>query len=288
MAYDPYKAAAQIVRNKGKWGTAVASGKSGDEYHERALYYYDELRNNGYSEIADKLEQSDYGEALEYLDALEKNEGEYDEAKELASASAKKSALDQRRTELYDSLRAKYGELYDEAKDGELSEGSEAVLGRFRNMGERAAENAVASVASSNGGNMDSYAAANAHRQLSDYLTAGEEAAQKAEGERVGRLLSILDGMYVSQSGLISDADNSAEASAGLAYDVYSAKLRDETEKRKEALQKELAEKEMSGPWDEIYPNDYYVDRYEKYYNALLNIYPDFAEEITDIFHFLG
>ena len=38
MAYDPYKAAEEIVRNKGKWGTAVSRGESGDEYHRRALY----------------------------------------------------------------------------------------------------------------------------------------------------------------------------------------------------------------------------------------------------------
>ena len=64
MAYDPYKAAEQIVRNKGRWSAAVATGKSGDEYHERAKYYYAELRNNGYSGIADTLEQYGYGEAV--------------------------------------------------------------------------------------------------------------------------------------------------------------------------------------------------------------------------------
>ena len=57
MAYDPYKAAEQIVRNKGRWSTAVATGKSGDEYHEKAKYYYAELRENGYSGIADKLKR---------------------------------------------------------------------------------------------------------------------------------------------------------------------------------------------------------------------------------------
>ena len=295
MAYDPYKAAAQIVRNKGLWGTAVAEGKSGDEYHKRALYYYNELRSNGYSGVADKLEASNYGEAVAYLDTLPHSDDEYDENKELADASAKKASVDKRRDELYDTLRSKYGKLYEDAEAGKLSEGSEAVLERYMQMGKRASDGVVADGASSNGGNVDSYAAANAHRQMNDYLAAGNEAAQKAENERVGRLMSILDGMYGAQSGLLKDADTSAKASADTAFDVYSANLKDDAEKRKEELERELAREErdfqremVEGPEEKITVNDLYGDRYEKYFQTLLKLYPDYAEEIQEIFHFLG
>ena len=273
MAYDPYKAAEQIVRSKGRWSTAVAAGKSGDEYHERAKYYYAELRNNGYSGIADKLEASDYGEALEYLDTLEKKKDSYDASGELASASASRESLDNRRTELYDRLMNEYSDLYSHDEDGSLSAEGERIMSEYREAGEKATAHTVADGAASNGGNIDSYAAANAHRQMTDYLKAGTEAATKAENERTGRLASVLEGIYSSGKGLLDSEEKSITDSAGVAYDVFKAQQ-----------ERALAD----GVWEKITPEDYYGDRYEKYLSTLVTFYPDFADEINDIFHFIG
>ena len=72
-------------------------------------------------------------------------------------------------------------------------------------------------------------------------------------------------------------ADESEEKgindSASTAYDVYKA-------------EQERAVEE--GEWEKISPTDYYGDRYEKYLSTLVKLYPDFAEEINDIFHFIG
>ena len=273
MAYDPYKAAEQIVRNKGRWSAAVATGKSGDEYHERARYYYEELRNNGYSGIADKLEGYGYGEALEYLDTLEKPKGRYDANEELANASASRESLDNRRTELYDRLMSEYGSLYSDAESGKLSAEGERVMNEFRTAGENAVGHVIADNAAANGGNVNSYAAANANRQMTDYLKAGTEAATKAENERVGRLLSVLDGIYGVGSGILDSEEKSIDNAESNAYAVYKA-------------DREIAMTE--GAWEKILPTDYYGDRYEKYLGTLITLYPDFAEEINDIFHFLG
>lgn len=287
MAYDPYKAAEQIVRNKGRWGTAVAEGKSGDEYHRRAKYYYDELRSNGYAEIADKLESSDYHEALAYLDALDKQSVNYDAKTALADASADRASLDNRRTELQDVLRAGYGELYDEIKSGASKYGEE-VFEKYRKAGEAATGHAVAERAATNGGNIDTYAAANAHRQMNAYLTAGTEAAEAAENERTSRLLNVLGGMYSSGTGLIASELNAIESKEGIAADILRAELEDEAAKRKENLQLQISREGRDGAWEKITPEDFYGDRYEKYLDALLKIYPQYAEEIGDIFHFLG
>ncbi|MBQ2732712.1 MAG: hypothetical protein IJF74_01005 [Clostridia bacterium] len=273
MAYDPYKAAEQIVRNKGRWSAAVATGKSGDEYHERAKYYYAELRNNGYSGIADTLEQYGYGEAVEYLDTLEKKKDAYDADAELASSVAKRESLDNKRTELYDRLMSKYNSLYSDMEDGKLSEDGERIIAEYRAAGEKAAGHAVADNAAANGGNVNSYAAANAHRQMADYLKAGTEAATKADNERAGRLLSVLDSIYGAGKGLLESEEKGINDSASTAYDVYKA-------------EQERAVEE--GEWEKISPTDYYGDRYEKYLSTLVKLYPDFAEEINDIFHFIG
>ena len=273
MAYDPYKAAEQIVRNKGRWSTAVASGKSGDEYHERAKYYYSELRENGYSEIADKLEGYGYGEAVEYLDTLEKDPGVYDADKELAASLADRESLDNRRTELYDRLMSEYNSIYSDIEDGKLSEDGERILAEYRSAGERATGHTVAEVAASNGGNVDSYASANAHRQMIDYLSAGSEAAEKAESERASRLLTTLGAIYDTGKGLIDSESEGIADAASTAYDVYKAD-------QERAIE--------DGVWEKISPNDYYGERYEKYLSTLVTLYPDFAEEINDIFHFLG
>ncbi len=273
MAYDPYKAAEQIVRNKGRWSAAVATGKSGDEYHERAKYYYAELRNNGYSGIADKLEQSGYGEALEYLDALEKKEDHYDASGELAASSAKRESLDNKRTELYDRLMNEYNSLYSDAESGKLSEEGGRIMEEFRTAGENAVGHIIADNAATNSGNINSYAAANAHRQMTDYLKAGTEAVAEAENERTGRLLSVLEGIYSTGKGILEIGEESIDNAASTAYDVYKA-----------AQERAIAD----GEWEKITAEDYYGDRYEKYLSTLVKLYPDFAEEINDIFHFIG
>ncbi len=287
MAYDPYKAAEQIVRNKGRWGTAVADGKSGDEYHKRARYYYDELRSNGYSGIADKLESSDYHEALAYLDSLKPQGGDYNASKELSDASADRESLEKRRTELQDALRAGYGELYGEMKNG-VSKYGEEILERYRKAGEAATGHTVAEGAAANGGNIDSYAVANAHRQMNAYLTAGTEAADAAENERASRLLDILGGIYSSGKGLVESEMSAIESKEDLAANIYRAELDDAEAKRKEELQLQISREERDGAWEKITPEDFYGDRYEKYFDALLKIYPQYAEEINALFHYLG
>ncbi len=273
MAYDPYKAAEQIVRYKGHWNSALANGRSADEYHEKAMYYYDELRKNGYSGIADKLEKSDYGQALDYLDTLEKDAGKYDADKELASSSAKRESLDNRRTELYDRLMSEYKALYSDVENGKLSDEGERIMSEFRTAGENAAGHGVADNAAANGGNIDSYAAANAHRQMTDYLSAGAEAAKKAESERSDRLLSVLDGIYNAGMGILESEEKGIDNAASTAFDVY-----------KTEQERAIAD----GEWEKITAEDYYGDRYEKYLSTLVKLYPDFADEINDIFHFIG
>ena len=70
MAYNPYNAGNEIVKRKKQWAEATANGKDASSYAEEARAYYDELRNNGRSDIADKLERSNDIDAAAYLKTL--------------------------------------------------------------------------------------------------------------------------------------------------------------------------------------------------------------------------
>lgn len=70
MAYNPYNAGNEIVKRKKQWAEATANGKDASSYAEEARAYYDELRNNGRADVADKLERSNDIDAAAYLKTL--------------------------------------------------------------------------------------------------------------------------------------------------------------------------------------------------------------------------
>ena len=70
MAYNPYNAGNEIVKRKKQWAEATANGKDASSYAEEARAYYDELRNNGRSDVADKLERANDIDAAAYLKTL--------------------------------------------------------------------------------------------------------------------------------------------------------------------------------------------------------------------------
>ena len=303
MAYDPYRAAEQIVRNKGYWGTAVAKGESGDPYHNRALYYYDELRSNGYSGIADELEKSDYNRALRLLDGMRPQTEEYNASAALADSAADSESLRLRQNELADRLGEAYEDLFARVEKGtpEDSERYTATLDSYRKAGENAALGAIAESAAENSGNISSYAAANAHRQYQTYLNAGASAASSAASEKVDDLLSVLDSLYKNGNASIQAMQDRLENDRDTALSVYQtdadkeATLYKTDAERATALYKanlSAAEQERGGRLKlgapEIEEGDDSYDREEKYLSYLLEAYPDYAEEIVNLFHYLG
>lgn len=58
--YNPYNAYKKIVGAKGDWHTAYSLGNDTSQYAQAAVPYYQELRDNGYGDLADDLTRSDY------------------------------------------------------------------------------------------------------------------------------------------------------------------------------------------------------------------------------------
>lgn len=70
MAYNPYNAGSEIVNRKKKWAESTAKGQDASSYAKEARAYYDELRNNGRADVADKLERSNDIDAAAYIKTL--------------------------------------------------------------------------------------------------------------------------------------------------------------------------------------------------------------------------
>ena len=248
MAYNPYNAGNEIVKRKKQWAEATANGKDASSYAEEVRAYYDELRNNGRADVADKLERSNDIDAAAYLKTLAPgySKGNYSpygdiekisKAKynwsELAANGKDTSGVQNDAKQYYANLRANgYGDVadhlqkigsveageylkrftpqydnsaagnqaksndvyktgkdygtdiqksYDKVYDNNINVNPvETDYGKsvMRNYG-IAADNAYGKTLGGNtedaGGNVDSYAAANANRQKAAILSKGNE-----------------------------------------------------------------------------------------------------------------
>ena len=138
----------------------------------------------------------------------------------LAAAGAERRRITDRALSAADEYGERYRALYEKAASGEKTPAYGEVYGRFSGKGKNAALAAIGERAGENGGNVDSYAAANAHRQNLAYLAAGAEAAEKAEQNYYDRLLAILsqsaDGGNTLAKTLLSAANEGEKTAAGV------------------------------------------------------------------------
>ena len=70
MAYNPYSAVNAIYNLKGQWDTANSSNDTVGKNNaaKKAQAYYNQLRKNGYSDVADALTASNYAQAKNIRD----------------------------------------------------------------------------------------------------------------------------------------------------------------------------------------------------------------------------
>lgn len=151
-----------------------------------------------------------------------KNDGENYMSDE-ARSNRLKTAVMNNSTELYDRLKGKQDErdaaVYKLAKDAENIPSYESIvksiMGKYDLSAMQGRDNAAASAAASNGGNIDSYAAANAMRQQAALTQEGMQTAHKlgleAYNARIGNVRTILENLGVQQNNdgtLLREANN--------------------------------------------------------------------------------
>lgn len=129
MAYNYFPAALNIAAKKKQWDAAAAKGEDVTAIADGAKQYYDELRNAGRSDIADKLERTSGKDVDGYINSLASG---YDPHKDMESISKQKyiwseaagsgnkdgaKAAETTAKAYYDSLRANgYGDVADKLK----------------------------------------------------------------------------------------------------------------------------------------------------------------------------
>lgn len=99
-----------------------------------------------------------------------------------------------------EGLFAKYNQEYEDLKKTNpfTTDEAKAILGKYDLAGLQARDNAVASGGATNGGNIDSYAAANAMRQQASLVNQGQMAVLEAHQQKIDNVRNLLSDMGVN------------------------------------------------------------------------------------------
>lgn len=261
MAYNPYSAVNAIYNLKGQWDNAnnANDAEKKNQAAARAQAYYNQLRNNGYANIADELSASNYAQAKSTRDKWAKmgktatrphlytlgkkygmsqndvdkligwddstgqisfggkNIGTPDTVVDGTSYWSDTSTLDNAFRDYItrsgtvrakdasvnqenESLFKKYNQEYEDLKNTNPfeTETAKSILAKYDLAGLQGRDNAVASGAGSNGGNIDSFAAANALRQQASLVNQGQQAVLSAHQQKLDHAKALLSDMGVN------------------------------------------------------------------------------------------
>lgn len=202
--YNPYEAINAIFNYKGEWDEANKAGDTTKKNAaaQNAVKYYEMLRSNGYADVADTLSQSNYTQA-KYINDY------YKSLQEASTPRDTTTAIQEENEKLF----ANYNKEYEDLKSTNPfdTEEGKAILAKYDLAGLQGRDNAVASTAGSNGGNIDSYAAANALRQQAALVNQGQQTVLSAYQQKLDHALSLLSDMGVNISRVHADNETTKQ-----------------------------------------------------------------------------
>ncbi len=226
--YNPYEDAKNILKYKGNYHTAKQMGTNYDQYKEAAKPYYQNLRFNGYGDLADQFEQSDFIKAQELFKGLKQDTTVDDYFADLYSKTAESQStpkISQAAEDMWNAWNNTNTTLngneikYD--RNGNVVSGLnvdhyntgrnqlgylnnfdvtaqpyyQGIMNSFQLQGNNAARGEQATGAANNAGNIDSYAQANANRQQLAFTSKGLEAALAAANQNQQNWQTLYDSM---------------------------------------------------------------------------------------------
>lgn len=260
MAYDYNKKIEELLNLKGQW--AYGNQQNNDTIKNyaatKAQQIYQDLRNNGYGNIANELNEADYDGAVkirnnyaktgkvstrDYLSSLGKKYdltqsqmndiikwdndtgevslggkviGKPDTVVDGVSYWSDTSVLDDAMKDYIDrtgltaskstmvdqmnqELREKYLQEYDDLKNTNpfTTDVGKSILAKYDLAGLQGRDNEAASGAATNGGNIDSFSAANALRQQASLVSQGQETAISAHQQKLDHARNLLSDLGV-------------------------------------------------------------------------------------------
>lgn len=282
--YNPYEDAKNILKYKGNYHTAKQMGTNYDQYKEAAKPYYQNLRFNGYGDLADQFDKSDFIQAQELFKGL-KPDTTVDDYFSSVAANALDNASNPQRSQTaedlwkaYQNNDSQYNTLFgNEIKydsNGNVVSGLgvnhyndgrkmwdsfmnfdvtaqpyyQTIMDAYQLKGGNAARGEQASGAANNAGNIDSYAQANANRQQLAFTTAGIESALAAANQNQKNTLSA----YGSVSDYLTNMGNQVNSRGSDLLNAYQNIYSTDSLERQNALNaaSDLAQKEMQNKID--------------------------------------
>ena len=231
-----YDTAKRIIDEKGKWHTAKSKGEDTSPYANAAVPYYQQLENNGAGDIAEKLRNSDYTQALDYLNTLEVEEDPVDYATQLndfyKGVNAKSDKTFATIETDKNALSKDYDDYISYLKGGYTGKDyAKTLLDQYNEMGQRASLGELAGTGAENAGNIDSYAKAQAQRQQLAYANAGNAAALDQYNAIMGNYLAGLEGKSGMTAGAWGAMQENASSDQGLYSDMYKSFIAGEVDK---------------------------------------------------------
>lgn len=226
--YNPYEDAKNILKYKGNYHTAKQMGTNYDQYKEAAKPYYQNLRFNGYGDLADQFDASDFIKAQELFKGLKPDTTVDDYFADLYSKTAESQStpkISQAAEDMWNAWNNTNTTLngneikYD--RNGNVVSGLnvdhyntgrnqlgylnnfdvtaqpyyQGIMNSFQLQGSNAARGEQATGAANNAGNIDSYAQANANRQQLAFTSKGLEAALAAANQNQQNWQTLYDSM---------------------------------------------------------------------------------------------
>lgn len=275
--YNPYEDAKNILKYKGNYHTAKQMGTNYDQYKEAAKPYYQNLRFNGYGDLADQFEQSDFIKAQELFKGLKQDTTVDDYFADLYSKTAESQSTPKISQAVEDMWNAwnntnttlngneiKYdrngnvvsGLNVDHYNTGRNQLGYlnnfdvtaqpyyQGIMNAFQLQGNNAARGEQATGAANNAGNIDSYAQANANRQQLAFTSKGIESALAAANQNQQNWQTLYDSM----TGHLNNMGNQNANVLNAYQNIYST----DSAERQNSLNTaaELAKQEMQSKID--------------------------------------
>lgn len=225
--YNAMEAIKRITGYKDQWHTADANGDKAtkDSVAKKAQTYYKMLIDSGYSDVADALKNTNNVGAKYIYDTFMKNntvpttttptttptdtsKGVETVKSSMPETPADVNTINGKINDLYgiqrsdrETMAGKYDTLedYNYNHDPFEDKKNKSIMEQFTFKGKTASDNAIASGGASNGGNIDSYAAANANRQQLAFTNAGVNAVLAEHGATIERARGILTDLGVYQ-----------------------------------------------------------------------------------------
>ncbi len=226
--YNPYDDVVGVVNMKSRYNQGKATGDPNyRSYNEQAKQYYDNLVRNGMGSVADELHAVDYDQAVEILKRYSPTpdyEGFYSDLAATTINNAQKPQPSDTVNRILNSFTNTDNLLNGELKydsNGNVIGGLntdhyntgknqldylnhfdvtkqsyyEPIMNEYKLKGYNAAQGEYADTGATNGGNIDSYAAANANRQQLAFTNAGMNAALAQANQNQGNWQALYDSM---------------------------------------------------------------------------------------------